>query len=320
MWGWTTPYAVAGGVGGLEAFWLYTRYYLGRPEDRARVINEAFTYLLAWVIALSIYSFIESGLFYTAASWLSSMAGVDLAGFGITYNGSVQAFINHIGVFLKLQWDEVFEMWLNYWTLVTLFKFITGIGVGFGYSTAGVQVSVNPSALAGWIQNYAWSFSTGLEWLMADLAFLYGAWVIWSGLYFTGAWIWGVSLIVPRTTRPIGASLASAFLTLSISLPTLAGVTGLLVTKYTGFSVLVPCSMVELLRSPSSCLLGFKAAASTLTSLLAYFQVGLNMPYYGYELMVWDAVLDVAYVITVTFTAWLARLIDERSPSLLTVP
>ena len=309
-WNWTTPVGVAAGVGALEAIWLYARYTIGRPEDRARIINEAINYALAWIISITIAGIIHSGLFYTTSAWLDSLGGFQAP----PYTGNPATYIPYIGRIIKSVWSEVFDIWTGYWSLITFYKFIKSIGAGFNFILGGIQISVSPSALADWVQNYAWSFSTGLQWLMADLAFLYGMWIIWSVLYITGAWIWGISLIVPRTTRPIGAGLTVLFLVLSIGMPALTGLVEWIAGQYTGFNILSPCPLSVLLNTPWKCLPKAQDILGNLTKAVAPFQIGLKLPVFGYNLMAWDAVLDVIYLLMAGFTIWLSRLIDERAP------
>lgn len=309
-WNWTTPVGVSAGIGALEAIWLYAKYTISRPEDRARIISEAINYALAWIIAGTIYGIINNGLFYSISAWLDSIGGFQPP----PYSGNPASYIANIGGIIKSVWTEVFAIWTSYWSLITFYKFFKSIGAGFNFYILGIQVSVSPSALADWVQNYAWSFSTGLQWLMADLAFLYGMWIIWNVLYITGAWIWGISLIVPRTTRPIGAGLTVLFLVLSIGMPALTGLVEWLAGQYTGFNLFSPCPLSVLLNNPNACAPSLQSIAGNLTKLIAPFQVGLNLPVYGYNLMAWDAVLDVIYLLMAGFTIWLSRLIDERAP------
>ncbi|MGC9136348.1 hypothetical protein [Caldivirga sp.] len=301
---WPIQPSLIAGVIGAEALWLYFKWLHGSPSERAHAYSELLNYMLAWIIASAIYAVYQD--YGGFVNWIASIIGIKPYG----------SLIN-LGTQLRAWFMEAMTVYAAYWTIITVIKFLGSVNF--------IVFQVNPAAVASWLQNITWSYSTGLQWLMVDIIFQYALWVIWNALNYV--WPILVALIVPRTTRPIGASFTALWITLTVSLPILAGALGYVVNRYMWQALTVPTGLRACVNNGwlnATCILGIITTVvmpiNLLPALLNPIAQAFELPRFGFQLMTWDALLDVGYALALTSSAWLARLIDENAHTLFPTP
>ena len=261
------------GVVFAEMAFIYARYIYGTPEMRRRAYDQLWSYVLAWIAIAGVIAVWQSSNELTAA--IASALGINK----LVYHPS-QDFFNSL-------LEQETASWVPF---LLLSSFIN---------------------LGGAISKIVSFQYMAFEWFLADLAILYVLYLYWD--YFTRYGLFAVtaSLIIPRSTRSIGATLTAYYIVLNIAMPILLGM-ALIEMPYTQVAVIkLPCTTLSI-----SCI--GQAIGTFIGYLFTMVANTLGMSYInGFHAMVWDILLDVGYALTWLFAAWLARLIDSGAFRLL---
>lgn len=306
-------------VTGAEALWLAHRYVVGTPGERARVRREVEAYVLMWVAASALYAL------YANAHQIDSALASMILGLNQAEASVVTPDASAVGEGLMGLFREVSEAYTAYWTYITALRFIGSVGFSLI-----VEFTVNIGSIGSWLQSVTWAYSEGLQWMMLDIAFQYALWLIWRSL--NTAWPLLIGLIIPRSTRPIGASLTALWIVLTLSLPILYTALFKAVANYALFSPAVNTG-ISCLRniqlggtSTFTCILHQALSLSPgdwlnfVENLLNPISDAARLPQAGFMLMTWDALLDVGYALALLFSTWIGRLIDEGALAILPTP
>ncbi|WP_054844630.1 hypothetical protein [Vulcanisaeta souniana] len=149
------------------------------------------------------------------------------------------------------------------------------------------------------------------EWFIADLAVLYVMTLFTEYMTKYGLWAVTASLIVPRSTRSIGSSITMTYMVLAITLPVMLGMV-LMELPYVQVVVInfPPCNPLQsTLANLPTCLLQDYLAMVGNTLATTFNLIG-GSPISAFHAFVWDALLDVAYSLSLAIAYYLARLVD----------
>ena len=280
MMHWPWYYTVMGVVAS-ELLYLLARYEYSGPEFRRRVYDYVWSYALSWLAIVGVVAINNAS---------RGLALAIAGGFGIK-----DVVFNPSQSFFESLLAQEAASWVT-------FLILTGLTGGLG-------------GVVGKIVGFQYA---AFEWFMADLAILYVLYLYWHYFNEYGLFAVTASLIIPRSTRPIGATLTAYYVVLSIALPILLGM-ALIEMPYTQVAqVRIPCNPYGV--SPSqlpACLAKDVSVLVTGYFLSMIFNVVGGSYINGFHAMVWDALLDIAYALTWLFAAWLARLIDAGAFRLL---
>ena len=259
----------------VEMAFVFARYMYGTPEMRRKAYDQLWSYVLAWVAIAGIIAVWQSSRELTAA--IAAALGINK----LVYNPSPSFF------------NSLLEQETASWVPFLLLSSFVGLG-------GAITKIVSFQYMA-------------FEWFMADLAILYVLYLYWW--YFTKYGLFAItaSLIIPRSTRSIGATLTAYYVVLNIALPILLGIV-LIEMPYTKIGLIkLPCNVMT---GGITCLA--QAVGTFIGYLFTMLGNVLGMSYVnGFHAMVWDILLDVAYALTWLFAYWLARLIDSGAFRLL---
>lgn len=289
---WDWYYTVAGVVAA-EVAYLMARYMYGDPQMRRRVYEQIWAYILAWLAIAGVVAVYENRHAITNAI---------LGAFGLPAPQSVS--VSYIDWLI----GQEITSWGIYWVGYIILKAI-------GSSKFPVLAGIG-SGLADFLKEWTFLQLQAYQWFMADLAILAVLTMYYEYFNKYGLFAVTASLIIPRSTRPIGASLTAYYLILAVMLPVFYGIVIYEMPYTEPVPIYFPCNPFQAgLANLGPCILQDIINASN-----AYFINNILIsPYNAYIAFVWDALLDIAYVLSWLFAYWAARLIDAGAFRLLEV-
>ena len=295
-WDW---YYTVVGIVAAEGFYLMARYSYGDPVMRRRVYDQLWAYILAWTAIAGIISV------YLAAP---SISNAILSAFGLPKPQSIS-----VGYVDYLFTQEI-ASWGSYWLGYAALRMVSSSGIPIASGLAGGIATF----LGNWV-SLQWD---SYEWFVADLAILTVLTMYYEYSTRYGLFAVYASLVIPRSTRPIGASLTAYYVVLSIMLPVFFGMV-LYEMPYTEpVPIYFPCNPFTAgLSKLGACVL--EDLPSMIKLMLPYGTgVAINVlmaPYYAYMALTWDILLDLAYLLSWVIAYWVANLIDAGAFRLLDV-
>ncbi len=280
---------VAASIAGAELLYAYLRWEHGTPEARREVTALLWQYATAWVGAISLYALHRASSAVTAelASWLGVPVTEPSTGRVLDWLGAVS------------------QQWMAFWAAIAVLRAVGSVEV------AGFRLGI-PTAVAGYLERATSWWWGGVGWFIADLAILYVLTLLHRFMVDYGVWAMGTALMIPRSTRSLGAGLASTFVVLTIGLPILMGVAHLELQYALIAPLPLPCNPGLSPRDLLACSLDL--AAVSWEAVTKPFIAG---PYNAFWLYVYDAALDMGYMLTALLTYYIAELIDSRAARLL---
>ena len=287
---WDWYYTVAGVVA-IEMGYLMTRYMYGDPIMRRRVYEQLWAYVLAWIAIAGVVAVYEDRQALTSAI---------LTAFGLPQPQSVSAS------YITYLMTQEMGAWAGYWILYIILKTISSMDLPIASGLTGGAADF----LSKWVSMQM----TAFQWFVADLAILTVLTMFYEYSTKYGLFAIYASLIIPRSTRPIGASLTAYYVVLSIILPVLFGMVLYEMPFTEPIPIYIPCNPFSAgWAKIGICLLEDAYAFETASIFSNY----LISPFDAYVAYVWDALLDLAYILSWLVAYWIASLIDTGASHLL---
>ena len=275
----------------IEMAYLFARYMYGDPIMRRRAYEQLWAYVLAWIAIAGVIAVYEDRQAITSAI---------LTAFGLPQPQSVS--VSYIDWLMK----QEIGAWAGYWIF---YMILTTIG-GADLPIASGFASGFTAFLSKWVGMQINAF----QWFVADLAILTVLTMFYEYSTKYGLFAIYASLIVPRSTRPIGASLTAYYLVLSIMLPVFFGMALYEMPFTEPLPVYFPCNPFTAGWSNLGVCLLEDAYAFATASIISNYALA---PYDAYMAYVWDALLDLAYILSWLVAYWIASLIDTGAFQLL---
>ncbi len=190
------------GIAVAELFYILVRYEYSTPQFRARVIEELWGYVLSLVVIATIAGLYAGGLLAGLSKDIANGLGIPWVEPG---SGSIEGYITSTAA-----------SWAIFYAIIAALRGLGTIEV-FGFRL-GVL-----SALADFLSRVTSLQWLAYEWFVADLAILYVLTLFYEYMTKYGFWAFTASLILPRSTRSIGATFTMYYLVLAITLPIMFG-------------------------------------------------------------------------------------------------
>lgn len=288
-------YTVAG-IATAEVAYLIIKVNYTPPQKRAEVWEAIWSYAIAWIVIISVVAVLQN-----AGVISQSIA----SSFGIPVVKPSSPYIQSL-------LTESTTSWAVFWAIVYTLKAL-GTIEAFGFRLGFL------SALAGFMERITSLQWLSFEWFIADLAVLYVMTLFTEYMTKYGLWAVTASLIVPRSTRSIGSSITMTYMVLAITLPVMLGMV-LMELPYVQVVVInFPCNPLQsTLANLPTCLLQDYLAMVGNTLATTFNLIG-GSPISAFHAFVWDALLDVAYSLSLAIAYYLARLVDAGAFRVLDV-
>ena len=293
---WDWYYTVAGVVA-VEMVYLFARYMYGDPIMRRRVYEQLWAYILAWTAIAGIIAVYEDR---------QVLSNAILTAFGLPKPQSISVW------YVDYLLTQEIASWGSYWVGYAALRMVSSSGIPIASGLAGGIATF----LSSWVSLQWDSF----EWFVADLAILEVLTMFYEYSTRYGLFAVYVSFVIPRSTRPIGASLTAYYLVLSIMLPVFFGMVLYEMPFTEPIPIYFPCNPFTAgLSKLGACVL--EDLPSMIKLMLPYgtgVVVNIMMaPYYAYMALTWDLLLDLAYALSWVIAYWVANLIDTGAFRLL---
>mgnify|MGYP001770674070 CR=1 FL=1 len=275
----------------MEMAYIFARYMHGDPVMRRLAYEQLWAYVLAWVAITGIVAIYEDRHAITSAI---------LTAFGLPQPKSVS--VSYIDWLM----EQELGAWAGYWILYIILKTIGGADLPVASGLA--------SGVADFLSKWVGMQVMAFQWFVADLAILTVLTMFYEYSTKYGLFAVYASLIVPRSTRPIGASLTAYYVVLSIMLPVFFGMVLYEMPFTEPIPIYIPCNPFTAGWSNIGICLLEDAYALATTSLISNYNLA---PYDAYVAYVWDALLDLAYILSWLVAYWIASLMDTGASHLL---
>ena len=286
---WDWYYTIAGVVA-VEVTYLMARYMHGDPIMRRRAYEQLWDYLLAWLAIAGIIAIYEDR---------QALTNAIASAFGIPAPRSLS--LSYLDSILVLSAGK----WLAFWVLVF-------IGQAVASSKFPVMSGV-AKGVVDFLEKWVGMQLEAFQWYVIDLAILAVFTMFYEYSTKYGLFAIYASLMAPRSTRPIGATLTAYYVVISVMLPIMYGIV-ILEQPY-----IAPLSIASFKLCTPKNLFDFTCIEYDLQIIGEDFNTFLDLlaPYNAYKAFVYDALLDLAYVLTFAVAYWIARLIDVGASRLL---
>lgn len=289
-------------VFGAELAYAFARYRIGTRADREAFHNSIIDYSVAAMVAVLI-GLVASNIVAIAQSIARSI--------GLKAPESLPGDV--------AEWPGVVEswFWFAFTNYITWRLFLTVLSAVGSISVLGFRLGFL-SAASSFLSTYTWPYTAGMEVLIGDLAFAYA--LTWIVVAFSDYGLIALAqvLIIPRSTRFIGATMLAVYL----SSATILAILGIVIPGYVlpntaWWLSYIPSCLLRLFETgnytnpwaTSTCIL--TSIGTVLSPATWGLETLRNLAAMQFRLLTWSVLLAVSYALTEGLTYGLASLIDE---------